>query len=250
MISIKLPKIEAKLIEMCAKFESENKRPFTVFGVSVQDIIESDYDKKRQEKITKSGKKVAATPAKTPLRANMTGLRTPLTVEQTIINRTNTIKSTGNRLRLPQQSMQQKTLSTTASSTASSVRSVRTENGKRKVISQVSSAPPAKRKLLGAFASPAPRNVLKPTNNNTQNINSSRSKAASVKVYNVGSVIKRRSKSRKSIGKKRRSSVQKCKKIPEIVLSASDTLNSDTTSYEGFEVIFYFIFTKIFPGAN
>lgn len=236
MITIKLPKIEAKLVELCEQFEAENKRPFTIFGVAVQDIIEQDYDKKRQEKITKSGKKITATPAKTPLRANMTG-RTPLTIEQTIINRTNTVKSTGCRLRVPPQSA--RTLSTTASSTASSVRSVRTENGKRKVTAQISSAPPAKRKLLGAFVSPAARNILRPANNNSQNVNNisrKNGKNASLKVYNVGSVIKRRSKSRKSISKKR-SSVQKCKRIPEIVLSSAEELNSDTTSYEGFEVI-------------
>lgn len=240
MITIKLPKIESKLVELCENFEQEYKRPFTVFGVPVQDIIEQDYDKKRQEKLTKSGKKIAATPAKTPLRVNVTSLRTPLTVEQTIINRTNTVKSTGCRLRVPQSAHQQKTLSTTASST-SSVRSVRTENGKRKVVCQVSTAPPAKRKLLGAFVSPAPRNILKPSNQNISNANSSRRnvKNASIKVYNVGSVIKRRSKSRKSIGKKRRSSVQKmCKKIPEIVLSGTEdsTSETNTTSYERFEV--------------
>lgn len=237
MITIKLPKIEAKLDELCQEFEKCSKRPFTVFGVTVQDLINKDYEIKRQEKLTKSGKKILATPAKTPLRANTTGLRTPLTVEQTIINRTNAAKSTGNRLRVPTSALQVKALSTTASSTASSVRSVRTENGKRKVAAPITSAPPAKRKLLGAFVSPAPRNILKPAINNTQNVqnNASRgNKSASVKVYNVGSIIKRRSKSRKSIGKKRRSSVQKCKKIPEVVLSSD--ASTDTTNYEGFEV--------------
>ncbi|CAH1730633.1 unnamed protein product [Chironomus riparius] len=242
MITIKLPKIEAKLIEMCEEFEATSKRPFTVFGVAVQDLIEKDYDTKRQEKLTKSGKKILATPMKTPLRANTTGLRTPLTVEQTLINRTNAAKSTGNRLRVPTSALQIKTLSTTSSSTASSVRSVHTENGKRKVIAQVSSVPPAKRKLLGAFVSPAPRNVLKPTINNTQNVQNKSNrgnKSATLKVYNVGSIIKRRSKSRKSIGKKRRSSLQKCKKIPEILLSSTETLNTDTTNYEGFENYVY-----------
>lgn len=237
-----MPKIEAKLIELCHDFEKDYKRPFTVFGVPVQDIIEKDYDKKRQEKLTKSGKKIMATPLKTPLRANVTGLRTPLTVEQTIINRTNVLKSS-NRLQVPNSGLRPKTLSTTASST-SSVRSIRTENGKRKVQCPVISAQPAKRRLLGAFVSPTARNILKPPNNNTQN-NASRgnSKSTCLKVYNVGSVIKRRSKSRKSIGKKRKSStVRKCKEIPEIVLSSADELNSDTTSYEGFEVSLLIIF--------
>jgi hypothetical protein len=116
---------------------------------------------------------------------------------------------------------------------------VRTENGKRKVIQQPSTAPPAKRKLINAFASPAPpKNVLKPSNQANASSNAAR-KLPSVKVYNVGSLIKRRSsKSRGSLGKKARNSMhKKSKMIPEIVLSSCDEQQSDTTSYEGFEVI-------------
>jgi protein regulator of cytokinesis 1 len=58
MISIKLPKIEAKLIEMADTFEEHYKRPFTIYGVAVKDVIEGEYEKKKQEKITKSAKKV------------------------------------------------------------------------------------------------------------------------------------------------------------------------------------------------
>lgn len=237
MISIKLPKIEAKLIEMAEMFEENYKRPFTIMGITAKDMIEVDYEKKKQEKITKSAKKVPQTPGKTPLRANATTLRTPLTVEHTFTNRTN-IKTTGSRLRL---AASQKTFSTTASSNASSLRSVHTENGKRKVANQISSAPPAKRKLLGAFASPAPpRSVLKPLTGNAEGAAGSSSrrpiKNTSMRVYNVGSVIKRRSKSRKSIGKKRKSSLLKKKTIPEIVLPSASSHDSDTTSYEGFEV--------------
>ena len=68
-------------------------------------------------------------------------------------------------------------------------------------------------------------------------------KQPSLKVYNVGSVIKRRSKSRKSAGKKRRSSVLKKSRIPSVVVHEAEeniaplaTAESDTTSYEGFEV--------------
>jgi protein regulator of cytokinesis 1 len=233
MISIKLPKIEAKLLEMVQQFERENNKQFKIFGAPIQDIIERDYDKKRQEKLTKSGKKIAATPIKTPSKINMTSMRTPLTVEQTIINRTN-IKSTGGKFKF-----QQKTLSTTASSNASSVSSVRTENGKRKVISQPMSAPPAKRKLLSAFVSPAPpRSVLKTVSDNKA-ANASRKqpvKNASIKVYNVGSVIKRNSISRKSMSKKRRSSI-KHRKLPLVVLSpAHSDEDKNMTDYENFEV--------------
>lgn len=235
MITMKLPKIEAKLIEMVEKFEEENNRPFTVRGVRLQDIIERDYETKRQEKLTKSGKKVLATPARTPARSNMTTMRTPLTVEQTIINRT-AMKTTGGRLRIAQQAKTTAILSTTSSSTASSVASVRTDTGKRRMI-QKASGPQAKRQLLGAFVSPA--NVLRPLTDNSRRLQPM--KNASLKVYNVGSCIKRRS--RKSIGKKRRSSVNNKKKhVPEITVS-SDEVSSittiperDTTNYELFEV--------------
>jgi predicted helicase len=57
MIVNKLPKIEA-LISMVEKFEEDNNRQFTMYGIRIQDIIERDYVAKRQEKLTKSGKKV------------------------------------------------------------------------------------------------------------------------------------------------------------------------------------------------
>lgn len=228
MITMKLPKIEAKLIEMVEKFEGENHRPFTMFGVKIQDIIERDYEAKRQEKLTKSGKKIQATPARTPARVNMTG-RTPLTIEQTIINHT-AMKSTGGRLRLAQ-----KALSTTASSTASSTRSVRTENGKRKLPAPKSAGPHAKRQLLGAFASPANGTVLRQVNGNASKKTPS-TRNVSLKVYNVGSCIKRRSN--KSGAKKRKSNTaQSGRPVPEIRLHTEDSMTErDTTSYEGFEV--------------
>lgn len=232
MIAIKLPKMEAKLIELVEKFEDENNRPFTMYGTRVQDIIERDYEAKRQEKITKSGKKVQATPGRTPMRVNMTGIRTPLTIEQTLINRTTAIKSTGARLRVATKS--KLALSTTSSSTASSVASVRTDTGKRRLPMTKTVGPQAKRQLLGAFTSPG--SALRQVNGNATGVGKNKSKNASLKVYNVGSCIKRRS--RKSVGKKRRSSMMKSKLRPVPIINVSDTSvqGRDTTSYEGFEV--------------
>lgn len=230
MITMKLPKIEAKLLEMVGKYEEENRRPFTMYGDRINDIIERDYEAKRQEKIVKSVKKVQTTPGRTPGRANMTA-RTPLTVEQTIINHT-AMKTTGARLR---NAATKKAMSTTASS-SSSVRSVYTDNGKRKLPAKVT-GPIAKRQLLGAFASPANGTVLKQMNSNASR-KATTSKSTSFRVYNVGTCIKRRS--RKSGGKKRRSSMNRSKRpVPEIILSSEDTMTEqDATSYEGFEVIF------------
>lgn len=237
MISLKLPKIEAKLVALVEKFEEDHNRPFTMYGIRIQDIIEKDYEVKRQEKLTKSGKKVQATPAKTPGRCNLTA-RTPLTVEQTIINRT-ALKTTGGRLRIATQ--QKQGMSTTTSSTASSVRSVRTDTGKRRIAVPSSVGPQAKRQLLGAFASPAIGSALRQVNGNKTGAirKPGPVKNTSMKVYNVGSCIKRRS--RKSNGK-RRSSILKKRPVPMIHVSSTDVENSitdrETTSYEGFEVGF------------
>ena len=237
MIGMKLPKIEARLTEMVNNFEMQNNKPFTADGVRIQDIIERDYETKRQEKITKSGKKVAATPSRTPYRANLTGMRTPLTIEQTIINRTSQMKSS--QMRLAPTLIQP---NATTSSNASSIRSVTTTNGKRKLPPMVT-VPQAKRKLLSAFASPSMNNnILKPVNNNSVARPLPRKphldKSQGLKVYNIGSVIKRRSKSRKSMSKKRNSHLRQRPPPTFTNTNATQdiTLTSNTTSYEGFEV--------------
>ena len=62
MVAMKMPKIEAKLIEMVEKFESAHNRPFTMFGVPIQDIIERDHEAKRQEKLTKREERRSPSP--------------------------------------------------------------------------------------------------------------------------------------------------------------------------------------------
>lgn len=243
MITVKMPLIEKKLSELVEKYEIENNRQFTMRGVPILDIIDRDYEAKRQEKLTKSGKKIQSTPARTPGRGNMTGIhRTPLTVEQTIINRT-ALKTTGGRLRIAAQAKQ--VLSTTTSSTASSVRSIRTDTGKRRMPQQNENGPQskqAKRQLLGAFgASPANPNVFRPLQPLAAGKKLPVTKNTSIKVYNVGSCIKRRSR-KSNQGKSRRSSVQRTRRnsraVPEIRLDSPEhtITERDATSYEGFEV--------------
>lgn len=248
MLMSKLPKIEDRLTQACDQYEKETNRPFTINGVRVQDVIEKDYETKRQEKITKSGKKIQATPLKTPIRGNLTSFRTPLTVEQTIINRTG-LKTTGGRLR---PALSKATLCTTTSSTSSVASTVNTVNGKRRLVAPKSAGPQAKRQLLGAFVSPnkppipSVRTALRAKNSQTGPSSSQvrSGKNPTIRVYNTGSLIKRKSLSRKSIGKKRRSSMVKKSKqqIPSIVLSEHEDeenyveINENATSYEGFEV--------------
>lgn len=251
MLMSKLPKIEDRLIQACDAYEQETNRPFTVKGVRVQDLIDKEYEAKRQEKITKSGKKVQATPLKTPSRGNLTSLRTPLTVEQTIINRTG-LKTTGGRLR---PAISKATLCTTASSTSSAASTVYTENGKRRMVVPKTTGPQAKRQLLGAFVSPnklpislsSCRAALRAKNDQSHTSQTrGANRKPTIRVYNTGSLIKRKSLSRKSISKKRRSSMLKKSKapIPEIVLSehedgenfGMEDVPENATSYEGFEV--------------
>ncbi|CAO1442467.1 unnamed protein product [Diamesa serratosioi] len=228
IIATKLPKIEARLIDMVNNYEMQNNKPFTVDGVRIQDIIERDYE-------TKSGKKVAATVCRTPYRANITGTRTPLTIEQTIINRTSQMKSTQMRL-APTPRIQ---ANATTSSNASSIRSVAKSNGKRK-LSPMVKVPQSKRKLLSAFVSPSiNNNLLKPVNNRVARPLPRKpllNQPPSLKVYNIGSVIKRRSKSRKSMSKKRNSSLRQRAPTLTVTNTTQDiNLTSNTTSYEGFQ---------------
>ena len=62
MVAMKMPKIEAKLIEMVKKFESAHNRPLTMFGVPIEDVIERDYEAKRQEKLTKREERRSPSP--------------------------------------------------------------------------------------------------------------------------------------------------------------------------------------------
>jgi Ase1/PRC1/MAP65 family protein len=247
MLTLKLPKVVDKLTLIANQYEEVNGRPFTVYGVRVQDMIEKDYETKRQEKLTKSGKKVFPTPLKgTASRGNLTHMRTPLTVEQTLMANRNGLKSTGGRL----VAMSRTNLCTTTSST-SSIASTRTDHGKRKFVNSKTPGPPAKRQLqLSPLKTQPPSRVLQPHSENRREVNekSTVRKPTTIRVYNTGSLVKRKSISRKSIGKKnRRSNSIKLKskprpKIPEIVLSDHESENiihltdENATSYEGFEV--------------
>ena len=96
--------------------------------------------------------------------------------------------------------------------------------------------PQAKRKLLSAFASPSMNNnVLKPVNNNSGARGNGKpllNKSLGLKVYNVGSFIKRRPKSRKNMIQKRNSMTKN--KIPPIVIQNTTedlTLHSSSPFY-------------------
>lgn len=227
MVDVKLPKVEQRLVEMAEKFETDNNRPFTIFGKRIQEVIDRDYEVKRQEQLTKSGKKLL-TPAgsRTPYRANLTGMRTPLTMERTITNHTPLMKAptTSVRRAKPQLSANSSSTSNTLSTT-----------GKRK-LPTTSLMPQAKRKLLGAFTSPSNQSIaLKSMNSNAVHQRSAMNKShlkkpVTLRVYNVGTVVKRRSsKSRRSSGRPKIN-----KRVPDIILPNS-SIDSETTSYEGFE---------------
>jgi protein regulator of cytokinesis 1 len=151
-INANLPKVEAKLLELVEKYNDSHRHPFTVFGESVQAIIDREWEKRKQDKITKSGKKLMATPARTPGRS--TTLRTPAALSALKTSTTKNMTGVRKQLQLPSSSTSK--MSAT-SSTVSSAASIHTSTGKRRLGTPANANPSTKRALVNAFKSPAPR---------------------------------------------------------------------------------------------
>jgi protein regulator of cytokinesis 1 len=179
MITNNLPKIESKLISLVKEYDDSHKRPFTVVGERVQDIIDHDWEQKKQDKLTKSGRKVPATPGRTPSHTTM--MRTPRTVDTT---KNSAIKNSAARknLQIPSISVSS---STTSSSASISV------NGKRK-LPPLSSCPNAKRTLMTAFNSPAPRAGRGPVTPRTIGSKLLSSARSPLKPHNYGNSLSKR----------------------------------------------------------
>lgn len=197
-IEIQLPQIEFKLLEMLGAYEEKFKRPFTVFGESLAELIElvsysnlgsisiiklnfQEHENKRQEKLLKSGRKanatqLALTPGRTPL-AGQTTLRTPRLVATA---------SKGSILRPRLAAASCSKLLSATSSTTSCASSIATTNGKRKLIPQ--NLPQAKRTLFNS-----PSGVLKSSNIlNRQPVSTVKLTAhKSLKLSNYGQSVKR-----------------------------------------------------------
>lgn len=228
-ISIQLPKIETRLLDACKRYEEENKRKFTVFGETLEDIIQEQWKKREEGKLMVSSARKKANMA-TPTAANRTAAltRTPRTAE-TMLKHT----SIASRTKLT-------VAGTSESMKHSASKHISTVGLKRKMPSPKAGV--VKRSLLKdlnsprAFAKPnAPPSASK---NRLLPPKSPAGKIPTIKVYDTKNGTKRRSR-RKSQNKHRRST---SRPVPEILVTSSSnsnsTLQSESVSYEHFENFF------------
>lgn len=224
-ISIQLPKIESRLLEACKRYEEENKRKFTVFGESIEDIIQEQWKKREEGKLMISSARKKANMA-TPTAANKTAAltRTPRTAE-TMLKHT----SIASRTKL--------TVAGSESMKQSASKQLSTVGLKRKMPSPKAGV--VKRSLLKDLNSPrafAKPNAPTSASKNRLIPKSPAGKIPTIKVYDTKNGTKRRSR-RKSQNKHRRST---SRPVPEIVVTSSSnsTLQSESVSYEHFENFF------------
>lgn len=128
-IAHKLPKIEQELRELVQEFEATHKRPFTVYGQEVLEMIEQEWERKRAGKKLMTARKKEPTSTMTPGRRGVGG--TPLP------SRTINCSAATSRMLAP---------NTTSVSTAL----------KRKMAPTTRQDAPAKRNILGDLNSPRP----------------------------------------------------------------------------------------------
>ncbi|XP_040169136.1 protein regulator of cytokinesis 1-like [Anopheles arabiensis] len=229
-ISSQLPKIEAKLLEVCRQYEEEHGRKFTVYGTPVQELIEQQWKQREESKhqISSARKK-----ANGVLGVSTVG-RTPNRVGDSMVKCSSIMSS--NRSRLVTGGGSAIKASLTPLVTASA-----TKSGpwlKRKLATPTNSKVHAKRSLLRELNSPA-AGV-----NRTEAAKLSLAKVAPgkvpvIKVYDSkagGSVAQKRRSRRKSQGKRRSASVAK---IPSVIISSAEgTILQESVCYEKIENFF------------
>uniref|UniRef100_A0A182P1S9 Protein regulator of cytokinesis 1 n=1 Tax=Anopheles epiroticus TaxID=199890 RepID=A0A182P1S9_9DIPT len=231
-ISSQLPKIEAKLLEVCKQYEEENGRKFTVYGTPVQELIEQQY-KQRQE--SKNQISSARKKANGILGTSMVG-RTPGRGESMIkcssimsSNRSRLMAGGGSALKAP--------LTPLVTGSA-------TKSGpwlKRKLATPTNARIHAKRSLLRELNSPAapPTSGANRTATKLSLAKVAPGKMPAIKVYDSkagGSVAQKRRSRRKSQGKRRSASVAK---IPSVIVSSADgTVLQESVCYEKIENFF------------
>lgn len=228
-ISIQLPKIETRLLDACKRYEEENKRKFTVFGETLEDIIQEQWKKREEGKLMVSSARKKANMA-TPKAANRTAAltRTPRTAE-TMLKHTSIASRTKLTVAGASESMKH-----------SASKHISTVGLKRKMPSPKAGV--VKRSLLKDLNSP--RAFVKPnappsaSKNRLLPPKSPAGKIPTIKVYDTKNGTKRRSR-RKSQNKHRRST---SRPVPEILVTSSSnsnsTLQSESVSYEHFENFF------------
>ncbi|XP_059618682.1 protein regulator of cytokinesis 1-like [Phlebotomus argentipes] len=202
-IASKLPKIEAQLTELVQAYEGTNHRKFTMHGEVVEDVIASDWEKRKldKEKVMSARKMIKST---TPTPFGHSRLLTPMP------SRSNLTASTTTIARNKSKTVGAKPAMTTA---------VKRKMGQHPDESR------AKRSILKDLRSPnvfvRPKTVVKPTKR---------------VVHKVIATMQNREGKRRSSGKYRMSSGKIVSRgsLPRIRIN-SENLDSDSTSYECFE---------------
>lgn len=224
-ISIQLPKIESRLLDACKLYEEENKRKFTIYGESLEEIIHEKWKKREEGKVMLSSARKKANMATPTAQQNRTAAlaRTPRTAE-TMLKHTSIASRT--KLTVASESMKH----------SASKQQLSTAGLKRKMPSPKAGV--VKRSLLKDLNSP--RAFVKPgappSASKSRLMPKSPGRIPTIKVYDTKNGTKRRSR-RKSQNKHRRST---SKNIPDIVVTSSSnsTIQSESVSYEHFENFF------------
>ncbi|KFB47592.1 hypothetical protein ZHAS_00015561 [Anopheles sinensis] len=233
-ISNQLPKIEAKLLEACQRYEEENDGcKFIVFGKSVEELIADQWKQREQSKQQISSARKQAN----GLLGMSTVGRTPGRGESTI--KSTTMMTGSNRTRLgvggPGSALKAMTPIHGAASATKSATWM-----KRKLATPTNSIH-AKRSLLRELNSPALSTAGNRTGSRLLIPKAAPGKIPTIKVYDskvAGSTAQKRRSRRKSQTSKQRRSVSMCKPPSVTVSSADGTLLQESVCYEKIENFF------------
>ncbi|KAL5287434.1 PRC1 family protein [Megaselia abdita] len=217
-ISSKLPKIEEAIKKLVQKYEDEHHRKFTIYGLGVNEMLESEWEQKKAEK-----EKVQS--------ARKLGGVTPN--GKTIVPRT------------PMSARNASTLKKTASTTNLSTAVPRSTGAKRKLTTSNENITVAKKSLMSSYtpqrSTIAPPSKLKPKSAMKTPFKSPkqqlRPRVLATTINNRSSRKSGNYKKRKSAGKStpvRKFTPSKIK-VPKIVFTTSDTEDAETDSYDTFQ---------------
>ncbi|XP_004525057.1 protein regulator of cytokinesis 1-like [Ceratitis capitata] len=219
-IATKLPKIEQQIRELVLEYEEKEHQEFRVYGESILDLMEKEWDKKRQEKEKmSSARKNAQTPHPTTGRTPMSAKNGSMVSIRKATSHTN--------------------LSAFPSSTANSAK-------KRKLIQNERNTPLAKRSLVFSVNSPRVFNKPALTTRNAA-LSTAAGKLPSkspfkspLKKTRVIATTIRRKSGRQSSGSKKRSSLNKSTKkkvvnVPKIHINDGSDWATDEGADDAYE---------------
>ncbi|XP_049293352.1 protein regulator of cytokinesis 1-like [Anopheles funestus] len=232
-ISCQLPKIEAKLLETCKQYEEEHGRQFTVYGTSVQEVIEQQWKQREESKhqISSARKK-----ANGILGMSSVG-RTPGRGGDSMIKSSSIMGSNRSRLMAGGGSTMKAPITPLLAKSATKAGSYL----KRKMATPTNNTMHAKRSLLRELNSPVPHgtSAINRTGTKLAIAKTAPGKVPAIKVYDTktgNSAAQKRRSRRKSQGKRRSVSMAK---VPSVTVTSEDgTILQESVCYEKIENFF------------